>query len=195
MMGITQQCTVLLVKDPHQLEPCFATGATYLFQPDKQHGEFDSGDRTFQCARRIDSLKLWLTWKVRGDQGFAERIDHAVKMADHARLRIEQSGGEFAPLVTGDFTNVVFVWVPPELRPLNLDSLDQYQRDRLHQLPPRVKARMQAEGTAMVGFQPIRQINSFRMLFMNPSVTTSDVDAIFQHICDYAAESWSKLSA
>ncbi len=194
MMGMTQQCTALLVKDPHQLAPCFATGANYIFQPDKKHGEFDSGDRTFQCARRIDSLKLWLAWKVRGDQGFADRIDHAVRMADHTRQRIESSDGAFAMLVKGDFTNAVFVWVPPELRPLALSELSEDDRNRLHRVPPLVKARMQAEGTAMVGFQPIHGVNTFRMLYMNTSVTVEDVDAILAYIAKYAEEAWATVA-
>ncbi len=193
MMGMTQQCTALLVKDPEQLAPCFATSADYLFQPDKQYGEYDSGDRTFQCARRIDVLKLWLSWKVRGDQGFADRVDHAVSIADHARAVIAASEGAFVPIVSGRFTNVVFAWVPPELRPLALDAeslatLSDEVGERLHGLPPKIKARMQAEGTALVGFQPIHRINAFRLLFMNPSVTTEDVDAVLAVIDRYGAD-------
>lgn len=191
MMGMTQQCTALLVRDPTQLAPCFAGRADYLFQPDKLHADFDSGDRTFQCARRIDVLKLWLAWKHHGDAGFQQRIDHAVDMADHARQRISDSNGEFATVVSGQFTNVVLAWVPPELRPLSLDPesierLDLAVTEKLHALPPRVKAQMQAEGTAMVGYQPISGLNTFRLLFMNPTVSTKDVDAIVDLISDYA---------
>lgn len=189
MMGITQQCTALLVKDPAQLERCFAGKADYLFQPDKLNADYDSGDRTFQCARRVDVLKLWLSWKHHGDSGFAARVDHAVAMADHTRSRIATSNGEFAP-VTGTFTNVVFAWIPPQLRPLSLNSeaitsLDADLHATLHSLPPKIKSQMQAEGTAMVGFQPICGLNTFRMLFMNPAVSTGDVDAILDRISEY----------
>ncbi len=184
MMGITQQCTALLVRDPAQLAPCFATGASYLFQPDKQYAELDSGDRTFQCARRIDVLKLWLTWIVRGDDGFADRVDHAVALAEHARAAIE-SRDEFVTVVAGDFTNVVFAWVPPDLRPVDLAAASEQVRRRLHGLPPAIKARMQADGTAMVGFQPVHGINTFRLLFMNPEVSEDDVDAVLALIARY----------
>ncbi len=192
MMGMTQQCTALLVRQPEQLAACFALKADYLFQPDKLHAEYDSGDRTFQCARRIDVLKLWLAWKHHGDQGFADRIDHAVAMADHARARIASADGGFAEVV-GNFTNVVFAWIPPELRPLAVDpgaigDLDSAVRTTLHTLAPRIKARMQAEGTAMVGFQPIEGLNTFRLLFMNPSVTEADVDAMLDRIADYGSD-------
>ena len=190
MMGMTQQCTALLVKDPDQLAECFASKAEYLFQPDKLHADYDSGDRTFQCARRIDVLKLWLAWKHHGDAGFAARIDHAVAMATHTRERIAASGGMFSAVVPGTFTNVVFAWVPPSLRPLALDpqsigTLEPHQLKALHSLPPKIKAQMQAHGTAMVGFQPMGGLNTFRMLFMNPNVTERDIDAILELIDQY----------
>ena len=193
MMGMTQQCTALLVRDPSRLAPCFAASADYLFQPDKQFADYDSGDRTFQCARRIDAFKLWLTWKARGDRGFAERVDHAVAMADHARAVIADSQGVFVPVVDGRFTNVVFSWVPPDLRPVGpgasgIVALEPEARSRLHRLPPLIKARMQRQGTAMVGFQPVHGLNTFRLLFMNPAVTTDDVDAVLGLIDRYGAE-------
>jgi glutamate decarboxylase len=192
---VTQQCTALLVKDPTQLAACFASGADYLFQTDKLYGEYDSGDRTFQCARRIDVLKLWLTWKVRGDDGFAERIDHAVAMADHTRARIATSNAVFVPVVSGTFTNVVFAWVPPHLRPvtpttahdlqsqeLDVSGLDTEIRAELHSYPPLIKARMQAAGTGMMGFQPVHGLNTFRMICMSPTLQPSDVDALLDAI-------------
>ncbi len=189
MMGMTQQCTALLVREPALLEPCFALKADYLFQPDKLHAEYDSGDRTFQCARRVDVLKLWLAWKHHGDSGFAARVEHSVEMAAYARQRIMQSDGEFAP-VTGTFTNVVFAWIPPHLRPISLSpdsirSLAPEVRSELHNLAPQIKAMMQAEGTAMMGFQPVHGLNTFRLLFMNPAVTKADVDAMLARVSEY----------
>ena len=191
MMGITQQCTALLMREPERLAACFSTGADYLFQPDKQFGEWDSGDRTFQCGRRVDALKLWLAWKTRGDAGFAARIDHAVAMTDFARLLIDASDDEFATIVDTGFTNIVFAWVPPELRPLDLGSLSEADRSRLHRLAPRVKARMQSEGTALLGFQPVHGLNTFRLLVMNPTVSTRDVEAVLDHLARYGAEEWA----
>jgi glutamate decarboxylase len=191
MMGMTQQCTALLIKQPDQLAPCFAGRADYLFQPDKQFAEFDSGDRTFQCARRIDVLKLWLAWKAHGDSGFAARIDHAMAMADYTRRCIAESRGAFVPIVSGSFTNVVFAWIPPDLRPLDgvhPADLDDTIRTRLHQLPPQIKARMQADGTGMIGFQPVHGMNTFRMICMSTTLQTTDIDALLDAIDRYGSE-------
>ncbi len=193
MMGMTQQCTVLLVEQPDQLTQCFATNADYLFQPDKQHGEFDSGDRTFQCARRVDALKLWLAWKVHGDIGFGERVDHAVAMADHARQSIAASDGAFLS-VCGSFTNVVFLWIPEEMRQQSIEELTVDQRQALHELAPMIKARMQAEGTMLIGYQPVDGLNAFRMLFMNPTVKISDVDAMLGNLAHYAEQEWAAIT-
>ncbi len=190
MMGMTQQCTALLVKDPSQLAPCFAAKADYLFQSDKLHGEFDSGDRTFQCARRIDVLKLWLSWKARGDSGFEERIDHAFDMIEHTRSRIASSAGALVPVVTGSFTSVVFAWLPPHLRDLarsetgelDVAALSSDQHAELHALPPAIKAGMQQDGSGMMGYQPIHGLNTFRMIAMNPTLQIEDVDALLGEI-------------
>ena len=191
MMGMTQQCSVLLVRDAAQLDACFAARADYLFQPDKRNAGLDAGDRTFQCGRRVDVTKLWLAWKAHGDAGYADRIDHAVALADHVRSRVDDGDGTFAFADRGDFTNTCLIWVPPELRPLDRDSLAAATRTRLHALAPAVKARMQDAGTAMVGYQPVAGLNCFRLLFMNPSVTTDDADALLALIDRYASEEWT----
>jgi hypothetical protein len=83
---------------------------------------------------------------------------------------------------------VVFLWVPPELRPLDLATVTEDDRLRLHELAPLIKAKMQAAGTAMLGFQPVHGLNTFRILFMNPEVSAADVDAVFALIDQYGRE-------
>ncbi len=114
MMGITQQCSALLVKHPGLLQDTFASRANYLFQPDKNYAELDSGDKTFQCARRVDVLKLWLTWKLRGDHGFAARMEHNMAMAKHLHQRLtHDTSGAFVIAKPPSFVNVCFWWIPP----------------------------------------------------------------------------------
>jgi glutamate/tyrosine decarboxylase-like PLP-dependent enzyme len=191
MMGMTQQCSVLLVRDPTRLDQCFAENADYLFQPDKRNASLDAGDRTFQCGRRTDVAKLWLSWKAHGDSGFAARVDHAVALADHVRARVDDGDGTFAFASRGDFTNTCLLWIPPGSRATDTASLPRDLRDRLHALAPAVKARMQDEGTAMIGYQPLDGLNCFRLLFMNPRVTADDADTLLGLIDRYASEVWA----
>lgn len=180
LLGITQQCSALLVRHPGALRAAFATHADYLFQPDKPHADLDTGDLGFACARRNDVLKLWLTWKFRGEAGLAARIDRAVELADacHARLAADP---RFVLAAPPSWVNLCFWWVPPRLRPL-----DRHQPGvdaTLHELAPRIKARLLADGAAMLAYQPIDTLpNCFRLLIINPAVTAADLDRVLAEI-------------
>lgn len=40
--------------------------ATYLFQQDKHYDvNYDTGDKTIQCGRHVDILKVWLMFKAK----------------------------------------------------------------------------------------------------------------------------------
>uniref|UniRef100_A0A8C3BS05 Cysteine sulfinic acid decarboxylase n=1 Tax=Cairina moschata TaxID=8855 RepID=A0A8C3BS05_CAIMO len=60
------------------LQRCHGAGASYLFQRDKFYDvAYDTGDKTLQCGRRVDCLKLWLLWKAVGTEGLERRVDRA----------------------------------------------------------------------------------------------------------------------
>ncbi len=57
--------------------------AGYLFQQDKHYEtSLDTGDKTIQCGRHVDIFKLWLGWKARGNQGYAEHVDSLLEKAN-----------------------------------------------------------------------------------------------------------------
>lgn len=60
------------------LKRCHNAKATYLFQQDKFYDlNLDIGDKSLQCSRKVDCLKLWLMWKAVGSSGLEERINKA----------------------------------------------------------------------------------------------------------------------
>ncbi|MCO4772690.1 MAG: hypothetical protein KDA24_21845, partial [Deltaproteobacteria bacterium] len=185
LLGVTQQCSALLTRHPGLLTEVFASGADYIFQKDKLYGELDTGDKTFVCGRRADVVKLWLTWKARGDAGLAARVDHVFELA--AYLAETLAGDDrFVLAAPPSFTHVCFWWIPPDMRPFDFATSTAAQRRRLHTVAPAIKLQMQQQGTAMVGFQPLgERPNFFRMLFINPAVTTDDVDAVVGLIDQY----------
>lgn len=81
MMGLPMQCSAFLTRSA-DLRECNGLGAEYLFQPDKYYGDLDIGDKTLVCGRRAEALKLWMAWKRVGDQGWEQRVDHAVELAE-----------------------------------------------------------------------------------------------------------------
>lgn len=64
------------------LNQSHSASAAYLFQQDKFYDmSLDTGDKSVQCGRKVDCLKLWLMWKALGSEGFAARIDKAFALA------------------------------------------------------------------------------------------------------------------
>ena len=58
-------------------------GASYLFQQDKFYDvNFDLGDKSVQCGRKADSLKLFLMYKINGGDILSGRIDKAFEAAE-----------------------------------------------------------------------------------------------------------------
>jgi glutamate/tyrosine decarboxylase-like PLP-dependent enzyme len=49
-------------------------GNNYLFH-DGQENTVDLGPMSLQCGRRVDALKVWLTWRAMGDEGFEKLVD------------------------------------------------------------------------------------------------------------------------
>ncbi|XP_035015888.1 cysteine sulfinic acid decarboxylase isoform X2 [Hippoglossus stenolepis] len=175
------QCSALLLKDTTDLlKQCHCASATYLFQQDKFYdANLDVGDKSLQCSRKVDCLKLWLMWKAVGSDGLAERVDKAFF---HVRYLVEQMKKRegFHLLGEPEFVNVCFWYIPPSLRGKEGDA--DYQ-DRLAKVAPVVKERMVKQGTMMVGYQPLgNRVNFFRVITFSPLLSQRDMDFFLDEI-------------
>ena len=66
------------------LQKAHSANASYLFQQDKFYDvSYDTGDKSIQCGRKVDVLKVWMMWKAKGHFGFAAKIDNAFDMAGY----------------------------------------------------------------------------------------------------------------
>ena len=69
-------CTLALFKNPDILADLNdVEGTEYLFHDDNKK-TFDLGKYSLQCGRRVDALKLWLSWKYYGDSGYEKNINN-----------------------------------------------------------------------------------------------------------------------
>ncbi|XP_061592066.1 cysteine sulfinic acid decarboxylase [Cololabis saira] len=175
------QCSALLLKDTtNLLRQCHSANASYLFQQDKFYDvNLDIGDKSVQCSRKVDCLKLWLMWKAIGSAGFEERIDKAFI---HVRYLVEQMKKRdgFQLLNMPEFVNVCFWFIPPSLR--GKEKTADYQ-ERLAKVAPTIKERMMKQGTMMVGYQPLGdKVNFFRVTVLSPLVSNKDMDFFLDEI-------------
>ncbi|XP_060931174.1 cysteine sulfinic acid decarboxylase isoform X4 [Limanda limanda] len=175
------QCSALLLKDTtNLLKQCHSASATYLFQQDKFYDiNLDVGDKSLQCSRKVDCLKLWLMWKAVGSDGLAERVDKAFFHVIYLVEQMKKREG-FHLLGEPEFVNVCFWYIPPSLRGKEGDA--DYQ-DRLAKVAPVVKERMVKLGTMMVGYQPLgNRVNFFRAIIFSPLISQRDMDFFLDEI-------------
>lgn len=154
------QCSVLLLKDTtNLLKQCHSANASYLFQQDKFYDvSLDIGDKSVQCSRKVDCLKLWLMWKALGSSGLAERVDKAFVNVRYLTEQMKKREG-FQILNEPEFVNLCFWYKPPSLR--GKEQSEDYE-ERLAKVAPVIKERMMKQGSMMVGYQPLgNKVNFF----------------------------------
>lgn len=169
------QCSAFLLKDTtNLLRKCHCAKASYLFQQDKFYDvSLDIGDKSVQCSRKVDCLKLWLMWKAVGSEGLARRVEKAFVNTRYLVEQMKKREG-FQLLREPEFVNVCFWFIPPALRGKERDA-EFWQR--LGQVAPVIKERMMKRGSMMVGYQPLGdRVNFFRQVLMSPLVSNRDMD-------------------
>ncbi|XP_034004890.1 cysteine sulfinic acid decarboxylase-like isoform X1 [Trematomus bernacchii] len=175
------QCSALLLQDTtNLLKKCHSANATYLFQQDKCYDvNLDVGDKTVQCSRKDDCLKLWLMWKAVGSIGLAARVDKAFNLVRYLVEQMRKREG-FHLLWEPEFLNVCFWFIPPSMR--GKEGNADYQH-RLANVAPVIKERMIKQGTMMVGYQPLGdKVNFFRMIVLSTLVSKDDMDFFLDEI-------------
>ncbi|XP_041722665.2 cysteine sulfinic acid decarboxylase isoform X1 [Coregonus clupeaformis] len=181
MMLTGLQCSAILLKDTTDLlKRCHSADATYLFQQDKFYDmSLDTGDKSIQCGRKVDCLKLWLMWKAVGSQGLEKRVDRAFAHTRYLVEKMKKREG-FELIGKPEFVNVCFWFIPPSLR--GKENSPDYQ-DRLSKVAPVIKERMIKQGTMMVGYQPQGgRVNFFRMIVISPQLSYQDMTFFLDEI-------------
>jgi L-2,4-diaminobutyrate decarboxylase len=76
MMLMPLAAGMVLVRDERDLDAAFAQRAPYLFHAREASRAWDQGPRSFQCSRRMDVLKVWVSLQRYGAEGLGAIYDH-----------------------------------------------------------------------------------------------------------------------
>lgn len=170
MLGVPLLCSALMFKRRDDLL-VNAIDASYLYH---NEGVRDLGSGTLGCGRRADAFKLGLCWMYHGTQGFGNRVNRALEMANYFVERIrshEQSvttmdeanmmglKGSFELVLNRyEFTNVCFWYFPPKSSrcPLDVKSLRTTDAQKFYtataQITKRINRELKLQGKFMVDF-------------------------------------------
>jgi glutamate/tyrosine decarboxylase-like PLP-dependent enzyme len=89
MLWMPLSLGAVFVRDGIWLRRAFEADAPYLFHAERE--EQNIGAMTIQCSKRADAIKLWLTLKMIGREGFAEALEKVTDVTRYAYERVRES--------------------------------------------------------------------------------------------------------
>lgn len=165
MMLMPLSAGMVLVRDGKDLERAFAQEAPYLFHGAESEDELspDLGKRSFQCSRRADVVKVWVSLQRFGVSGIGGLYDALCDsaMALHAELR-EQSNA--SPLHIPESN--ILAWVS----------------DSAHEAVAAARARLNKSEVAWITATRISERPCLRVTMMNARSGPHEIRALLQQL-------------
>lgn len=213
-LGVPIHCSALVVhpeKHAGLLERTNESNAEYLFHK-HAHKSLDLGDRSLQCGRRADGLKLWLSWKRYGWAGFRDRVDRNFEAAQQFAAKVQarnfanwqrngsdQTKGWFQLVIEPQTCNICFWYISPTLRKGWFEDIDATMHTDLcvHSAPQNVAMAVgrltnatyrviQQKGSMLLNFNPLKDHNLpafFRLVIVQGQrIEEEDLDMILSEI-------------
>ena len=166
MMNVPLPCSIILTRNQGILyDSCttcdFTTASSYVFH---SLGEpsVDLGQKSLQCTRKVDALKLWLAWRYYGDEGYEKRIDRVLGLAQYAEERIDESP-RLELVFPRQFANLCFRYVS-----LTTKDIDRFTKS--------LQDSLVATGRVFLGYSDVKGRGVLRLNVINPQITEADLD-------------------
>lgn len=132
----------------------------------------DLGEKSIQCARRPDAVKLWFAWKYFGKDAYENRIDNLISIAKYAEQKVIKNF-HLELLVPRQSFTVCFRYIPAT--GINIDDFNLMLRESLRK-----------SGKAFVNFGKIGNDLCIRLVFINGELDYSDIDLFFKYLIEEA---------
>lgn len=143
-------------------------GAEYLFHQD-ENADYNLGERSIQCGRRADALKVWMSWKSIGSDGFAKKVDYLQNLKTYCEEQIQNSDC-LRLLAPRAYLNILFRY---ELKTLNEDSL--------RELNITICKKLKNEGLAFIDYASYKGRTGIRLILANGEATKEDINVVINH--------------
>ncbi|MCL6271541.1 pyridoxal-dependent decarboxylase [Sansalvadorimonas sp. 2012CJ34-2] len=171
LMNVPITAAVILVKEKVQLSCCCSGGGgEYLFHQD-ENASFNLGERSIQCGRRADALKVWLSWKAIGNKGFSDKIDFLQDLKSYCVERVNQHPS-LQMMAPATYLNVLFRFQP---------ELD-LSEEQLRNLNIAICKKLREDGQAYVDYARYKGRTGIRLIIANGAATQGDIDHLLENI-------------
>ena len=163
VLGVPLSAAAFFTKEPNHLGRSLDETADYLFQGDEDR--YNPGTRSIQCGRRNDALKVWAAWKHHGNEGFSDRIDRLIDLAQYCATQIREHP-DMTLSKDPAYVNVCF-----EVNGKSSRAICDALRDR---------------DELLVGHATVDGRRIIRVPFVNGDLTRSDVDEMLGFVLEAA---------
>jgi len=178
---IPYECGCVLVRDPEKLRRTFSMHAPYLrgTLPTEYTG-LDYYEYGPQMSRGFRALKVWMSLKHYGVEGYRTLLGQNVRCAEHLD-RLVRASRDFEAFHRPTLFLYSFRYVPENLRsvathsPEHRAAIDAYL-DRLNQ---RIADEIQLTGVAFLMTTSVRGHTVLRFSICSHRTTPHDIDAVF----------------
>ena len=157
----------LVVKRREDLVRTFHREPEYYRYPNPEDAPLNWMQYSIEGTRRFRALKLWISWKHLGTEGFGRLIEHNDDLAAYLVKRCNESGEFEVVPEEPELSVVCFRHVPPGMDPSELDA---YQ-DRLQRA-------LEVSGEGWVSTTKLRGRTYLRAGVVNYLSTEVDVDLV-----------------
>ena len=163
MLGMHLPCAFLLVKQTGLMKAVISTANDdYLFH---ESNPLDLGNKSLQCGRQVDIIKLWLSWLVLGRQGFNDRVDKLFALARFASQYIDK--------------NPDLVLVAP---PISTNICFRFKRQKQKNMEVHVRDMMLRDGQYMLNYASDQDGTFFRLALTNADLSEHQLKAMIDKI-------------
>ena len=172
LMGLPLICSILLVREKgHFLKTNSVSGTDYIFH-DEAYGPYDLGPMSLQCGRRVDALKLWLSWKYYGSKGYEERVDRFFELAAFAEDIVNQTPS-LELMAPRSSVNICFRYIPN-----TSEDIDKFNL--------RLREELARKGKALVNFARVGENVAIRLVIANHEHRHEDISLFFSTLIQTA---------
>ncbi len=170
MMGIQLICSVFIVKKRGTLNGvCSHTdSAHYLLLDDNK--DADLGQKSLQCGRRVDALKLWLAWRAKGNDGWAELIERYFYLAQYMASKVKLHPN-LQLLFKPSLTNVCIRFTHDDLDANTVDDINK-----------KIRKEIIASGQFMISRSNVDQRPILRPVIANPRINENVINDMIKAI-------------
>tara|TARA_R110000868_G_scaffold61524_1_gene186925 strand:- start:38015 stop:39412 length:1398 start_codon:yes stop_codon:yes gene_type:complete len=168
LMHIPLIASFILFKKSGALKSSHSGGGdTYIFHQ-YDNKDWDTGPSSLQCGRRVDALKVWLSWRALGDEGYAHVIDQHFDIAHALESEIIERP-EFKLMFKREFLNICFQVNAPNGR-------------EQKEFNVALRNKIIKQGKFLVNFSWEEDEPFFRLIVANPSSKLSDYLALLDEL-------------